>query len=157
MVESFIFFGQCLYLCISTQWTHKQCLLSQLHKTALLCRTFYTFFSINFLFQFCGIWICTNEWGNLVDIYIRWTKGQCYNHNFLRFSPFFRRKNWRFSQKPMFWSNFYKNSLSLSKKIFRQFYVSSYQILHMHVCLLYLSKKWTKKRISYSQILPLYV
>jgi hypothetical protein len=31
---------------------------------------------------------------------------QCYNHNFLRFLTIFDEKNWRFSQKPMLWSQF---------------------------------------------------
>jgi hypothetical protein len=29
----------------------------------------------------------------------------CYDHNFLRFLTIFGEKNWRFSQKPMLWSN----------------------------------------------------
>jgi hypothetical protein len=29
------------------------------------------------------------------------TRDRCYDHNFLRFSPIFCSKNWRFSQKPM--------------------------------------------------------
>jgi hypothetical protein len=31
---------------------------------------------------------------------------RCYDHNFLRFSTIFCKKNWRFSQKPMLWSKF---------------------------------------------------
>jgi hypothetical protein len=37
--------------------------------------------------------------GKSFDFKIR---GRCYDHNFLRFSPIFGGKNWRFSQKPIY-------------------------------------------------------
>jgi hypothetical protein len=37
------------------------------------------------------------------------TRGRCYDHNF-------RRKNWRFSQKPMLWSHLFKICLCFESK-----------------------------------------
>jgi hypothetical protein len=34
------------------------------------------------------------------------SRGRCYDHNFLRFLTIFVEKIWRFSQKPMLWSQF---------------------------------------------------